>query len=183
MDVWVWFLIVAGAVLMLAWLVWAISKRRRSEHLKERFGPEYERAVGEAGKRREAEQELIRREKRYEELEIRPLAEAAQARYRHEWQAVQTRFVDDPEGAVRTADTLVVRVMKERGFPSYDDVEERAADLSVEHADVVGRYRNGHELLAGLDGAEDRTESLRQAMRSFRAAFEELLEDREVART
>jgi FtsZ-interacting cell division protein ZipA len=181
MDAWVWVVIVVAVVIVLAVVVWAISQRRRSQHLKERFGPEYERTVGEADKRREAEEELLAREKRHEELEIQPLGAAAQARYRDEWQTVQARFVDDPEGAVREADTLVARVMEERGYPSDGDAEERAADLSVEHADVVGQYRRGHALLSGLDEAEDPTESLRQSMRCFRTAFEDLLEDREVS--
>ena len=84
--------------------------------------------------------------------------------------------------AVREADRLVVRVMDERGYPAYDDPDARAADLSVEHANVVGEYRRGHELLEGVDDSEDSTEKLRESMQCFRAAFEDLLDDREVSR-
>jgi hypothetical protein len=183
LDTWVWVVIVVVGVVVLGLLGWVISQRRRSDHLKERFGPEYDRTVAEAEKRGEAEKELLGREKRHEELDIRPLSAAARERFRDEWQTAQTRFVDEPEAAVRTADELVARVMEERGYPTEDDADERAADLSVDHAEVVGQYRRGHALLEGLDENEDPTESLRQSMRCFRTAFEELLEDREVTRT
>ena len=90
--------------------------------------------------------ELADRERRHEELDIRPLPEAARSRYAEEWQRVQARFVDDPEGAVGDGDRLVRRVMDDRGYPSDDDFERRAADVSVDYPDVVENYREGHGL-------------------------------------
>jgi FtsZ-interacting cell division protein ZipA len=179
MDTWVWIVIVVAALVVLALLALAASRRRRSSHLRETFGSEYDRTVSESDRRRDAERELLEREKRHEELELRPLSSGARERFQVEWTAVQARFVDDPEGAVRAADVLVARVMEERGYPADGDAEQRAADLSVEHSDVVGQYRRGHALVGDLDNADDGTENLRQAMKCFRTAFEELLEDRE----
>jgi hypothetical protein len=179
MDTWMWVVLVLVALIVVvgAWIAW---QRQRTERLKERFGPEYDRTIAESDKR-EAEKELLERERRHEELDIRPLSEQSRDRFRDEWQSVQARFVDDPEGAVHEADGLVVRVMNERGYPTDGNAEARAEDLSVEHAGVVGEYRRGHELLEGLDDGEDSTERLRESMQCFRTAFEGLLDDREVA--
>jgi hypothetical protein len=180
MEAWMWVLLVIAIVVVgvVAWMAW---QRQRTEQLKERFGPEYDRAVATSGERGDAEKELLAREKRHEQLDIRPLSDASRDRFRDEWQSVQARFVDDPEGAVRDADGLVARVMTERGYPTDADPGTRADELSVEHAGVVGEYRRGHALLDELDGDDD-TEKLREAMQCFRTAFEELLHDREVAR-
>jgi hypothetical protein len=168
-------------VLVAAAVVWFLWQRQRSDLLRRRFGPEYDRTVAESESQREAERELSAREERHEKLDIRPLSPTSADRFRQEWQDVQARFVDDPERAVHDADGLVARVMDERGYPTDGDAERRAEDLSVEHANVVGEYRRGHELLEELDGTDESTERLREAMQCFRTAFEELLDDREVA--
>jgi hypothetical protein len=175
MDTWVWVAIVVAVILVLAAAFAAWQKRRRT-HLQERFGPEYERTVAEADNRRDAEKELAERERRHEELEIRPLSETARARHADEWQAVQARFVDDPEGAVGDADRLVQQVMAERGYPTDEDFERRAADVSVEHPQVVENFREGHRLWQSYSSGERGTEDLRQAMVHYRSLFEELLE-------
>ncbi|HYK06655.1 MAG TPA: hypothetical protein VEW11_02685, partial [Gaiellaceae bacterium] len=155
--------------------------KRRSEQLREGFGPEYDRVVEDIGDRRAAEHELSERRKRHEELEIVSLSDGVRARYTEEWKQVQAHFVDEPETAVREADELVQRVMSDRGYPVADDFERRAADVSVDYPDVVENFRVGHRLA----GASD-TESLRQAMVHFRSLFAELLEgdrDREEVRS
>jgi hypothetical protein len=183
MDTWMWIVIAAVAVVVLALIGLVIARRRRSTHLRETFGSEYDRMIAQADSRGDAEMELSAREKRHEDFELKPLSPAARSRFQQEWTAVQSRFVDDPEGAVRGADNIVGRVMEEQGYPANGDAEARAADLSVEHADVVGQYRRGHALLEGSRESNEGTEHLRQAMRCFRTAFEELIEDGEVART
>jgi hypothetical protein len=183
METWVWIVIAAAVVIVLALIGLALARRRRRTHLRETFGSEYDRTLSRADNRRAAEQELSQREQRHEDYELRPLSPAARSRFQDEWAGVQARFVDDPEGAVRGADNIVMRVMEEQGYPSNGDVEARAADLSVEHADVVGQYRRGHALLEGSRESHEATEELRQAMRCFRTAFEELIEDGQMART
>jgi hypothetical protein len=178
---WLWIVLVV-LVIGLAVAGWIIWQRQRTDGLKERFGPEYDRTVAEADKRREGERELLEREERHDKLDIRPLSAEAREEFQEKWQAVQAQFVDDAAGAVHDADALVGRVMSDRGYPRVDDPAARADELSVEHAGVVGEYRRGHELLQGLDGSEDKTETLRESMQCFRKAFEELLDDREVVR-
>ncbi len=93
-----------------------------------------------------------------------------------DWQRAEQRFVDDPELAAREADSIVRSVLDEKGYPD-DDFDARSAAVSVDHPNVVARYRHGHEMVHGdgADGAE-RTENLRKAMVDFRAVFEQLVE-------
>jgi hypothetical protein len=181
MPTWAWIIIVAAAALLVVLAVAAIYTRtRRTRSLQERFGPEYERTVEEQGRRRDAERELAERERQRERLDIIPLSQEARDRYAESWTTVQTQFVDDPAGAVREADRLVNDVMRERGYP-IDDFEQRAADISVDHPNVVENYRAGHALYLKEDRGEADTEDLRQAFVHYRALFSELLETREGA--
>ena len=82
------------AVLIVALI--GIARRRRSEHLKSRFGREYEHALETKGDRSKAEAELAEREKRVEKLDIRPLDDSERQRFTTRWSEVQARFVDDP---------------------------------------------------------------------------------------
>jgi hypothetical protein len=65
--------------------------------------------------------------------------------------------------------------MAERGYP-VDDFDQRAADVSVDHPQVVENYRHGHRLAQASADGSDSTENLRQAMRHYRALFDELVE-------
>jgi hypothetical protein len=149
---------------------------QRRRHLKEQFGPEYDRLVDSTGGRRAAESELRERERRHDSLDIRPLDPAARDKYAAEWVRVQERFVDDPGSAVSDAGQLLTSVMTDRGYPADEDDEQRIADLSVEHSRTLNRYRSAHQVSvrAGRDGAS--TEELRTAMVDYRALFHELLE-------
>jgi len=170
MPGWVWALVAVGVIVVVALVVWQALKAKRTRTLQERFGPEYDLTVDRADDRREAEADLTARAKRREELDIRPLPTASRDRYLEEWQRVQARFVDDPSGAVQEADSLIQSVLRERGYP-VDDFEQRAADISVDHPQVVENYRSGHRLASGD------TEQQRQAMVHYRALFDELVED------
>jgi len=175
MPVWAWVLIVIGVAVVVAVAVWFAMSRRRTAHLQERFGPEYKRVASSSESRRAAESELSRREERRESFDIRPLPEAARSEYAHEWTAVQAEFVDEPAQAVARADSLLQRVMSERGYP-VEKFEQRAADLSVDHPSVVENYREGHKLATKEHGNGAATEDLRQAMRYYRALFDELVD-------
>jgi FtsZ-interacting cell division protein ZipA len=170
MPGWGWVLIAVGVIIVVAFVVWQAVNARRTRTLQDRFGPEYDRTLERADDRRDAEADLAARAKRRDELDIRPLPTASRDRYLEEWQRVQARFVDDPRGAVQEADTLIQSVMRERGYP-VDDFEQRAADISVDHPQVVENYRNGHRLASGD------TEERRQAMVHYRALFDELVEE------
>lgn len=152
----------------------ARTQARRRE-LRRRFGPEYERVVESHENTREAEQELLAREKRHEGLHIRPLDPEARERHLAEWRRVQERFVDAPGTAVTAAHHLLVQVMDERGYPA-GGYEQRLADLSVEHANALDHYRKAHDISARAEADEASTEELRQAMMHYRALFTELLD-------
>jgi len=177
MPAWAWIIIVV-AIGVVAAVAWTAFGKRRTGKLQEQFGPEYDRTVGTRDSKREAESELMQRQKRREELDIKPLAPEARDRYRQRWQELQGRFVDAPEDAVHDADHLVTRVMKDRGYP-MDDFETRAGDISVDHPEVVENYRAAHQISRKSNNGGASTEELRQATVHYRALFEELLETRE----
>lgn len=176
MPGWAWALVAVGALVVVALVIWQAMKQRRTRELQGRFGPEYDRTLDAAESQREAEAELSARADRRDELEIRPLTTAARERYLVEWQRVQAKFVDDPDGAVRDADMTIQSVMADRGYP-VDDFEQRAADVSVDHPQVVENYRLGHRLARASALGDGTTEDLRQAMQHYRLLFEELVED------
>ncbi len=168
-------------LIVIAIAIWLYTRQRRTEQLVEQFGPEYGRAVNEYGSRDRAEHELEARTERVEQLHIRPLSAAERGRFANEWRDVQSRFVDSPERAVADADRLITEAMQARGYP-MGDFEQRAADISVEHPQVVEHYRAGHVLAAQSARGDASTEDLRQAMVHYRALFEEILGTPEAAR-
>src|SRR5579864_7434049 len=176
MAAWVWIVIAVAAAIVLVLIVSAALRGRRTRALKGQFGREYDRTVEHEGDRRAGERELVDRQKRHRALDLKPLSPQARERYVQSWQATQIRFVDDPAGAVVEADTLVQQVMKERGYPT-DDFEQRAADISVEHPELVERYRTAHGIAQSHERGTASTEDLRQSVRHYRALFEELLGD------
>ena len=168
-------IIVAVLVLLvLAAAAYAYDRKRKRERavLQERFGPEYDRAVGETGDRRAAEHRLADVAARRDEAEIRDLTPAERERFSERWTQAQADFVDDPAGAASSADTLVGEVMRERGYP-LDDVEDRGDLVAADHADLAHHYRSAHAI--GSRAAEASTEELRQAFVHYRALFAELL--------
>jgi len=106
-------------------------------------------------------------------IDLRPLPQERVRDYRADWVAAQARFVDDPDGAVHTADTLVERLMAERGYPAADSDAE-LSDLTREQAEVMQHYLAAHEIAAADDDDTD-TDSLRRAMVHYRMVFSTLL--------
>jgi hypothetical protein len=174
MPWWAWMLVVVVLVALIALAAWGAYRRRRSERLRQAFGPEYDRVVRTTGDQRGAESELESRQNRRAQLDIRPLSDAARGRYAEAWRVAQGRFVDSPSDAVGEADRLVILVMRERGYP-IEDFETRAGDISVDHPDVVENYRAAHGISQANDRGEAETEDLRQAMVHYRTLFEQLL--------
>ncbi|CAM2731168.1 hypothetical protein BST27_09195 [Mycobacterium intermedium] len=179
MSVLEWVFIAASVVIVVAVVLIAatvIRSRRKTERLKQHYGAEYERLVAETGDHKAAEAELTARERKRHELDLVPLTPAARSEFTSRWHEVQTKFVDNPAAAVGVADRLVTEVMRERGYP-IDDFDRRAADISVDHPQVVDNYRAAH----GIHVAQQRhgdvsTEQQREAFVHYRALFEKLLE-------
>jgi hypothetical protein len=167
-------IILSVALVILAILLFAVVTAGRRQRLRQRFGPEYDRAVAERDSRSEAEKELRERERRHAELTLRSLSEQSRQGYAREWAQVQARFVDAPDEAVRDGDALVTRLVAEIGYPT-ENYEDQLATLSVEHARTLGHYRDAHDIFLRTERGEASTEQLRQALVHYRALFAELL--------
>ena len=167
---------IVGAIVVIVIIVVAVilARRQRSVRLQKRFGPEYERATREYGDRTQAERELADREARVRSFRLQELPAGARERYTDEWNQIQKRFVDEPKEALAEADTLLTSVMRDRGYPMVD-FEQRAADLSPDHASVVDNYRQAHEISVRSEEGDASTEDLRQAMLHYRSLFTELV--------
>src|ERR1035437_162579 len=177
---------VAAILTILLVAAWSYSRRqrsadqRRSEELREQCGAEYERTVAETGSTRKAEAELTGRQNRVAGLHIRHLTANEGEAFTSEWLQVQARFVDDPSLAVRDADALTGKVMAARGYP-VTDYEQRSADMSVDHAQILSHYRAAHEIALRDALGQANTEDLRQAVISSRVLFDELVEKKGTA--
>ncbi len=168
-------IIVALLVIVVAAVLLTTSRRRHTEELKERFGPEYDHAVEKYGDQKKAEEELNSRAKRVEAFNLHNLQPGERERFAEEWRQTQAEFVDDPDKAIQHADKLVKQVMQARGYP-VGDFEQRAADISVDHPNVVNHYRTAHDIAIKESQGKASTEDLRQAMVHYRALFEDLLQ-------
>lgn len=168
-------LILIAAVIVIALLARSLIRTRRSQELRTRFGPEYDRTIQQYGQPLKAERDLLERQKRLERLHIRSLNPAERDRFADLWQGIQAGFVDDPATTIRQADRLVVDVMTARGYPMVE-FDGRADDLSVEYPHLVTNYRAAHEVAVKQQSGTATTEDLRQAVMCYRALFEELLE-------
>jgi hypothetical protein len=178
MPVWEWIFAAASVVIVVAAVVVAallLSSRRKTARMKQHYGREYERLVSEAGGQKAAEKELSARERKRDELEIVPLTPAALSDFTTRWSQVQTGFVDNPTTAVGVADRLITEVMRERGYP-VDDFDQRAADISVDHPQIVENYRTAHRIHLAQQHGDVSTEQQREAFVHYRALFDKLLE-------
>ena len=88
---------------------------------------------------------------------LSPLPVDARERYIHDWDEIETKFVDGPEQAVREAEALVMSVMRERGHP----LTERDLPREMHRANKL-RTRNG-------------TEGMRQALLHYRSLMEKMV--------
>jgi hypothetical protein len=168
--------VIVVAAVVIAVAVWLLLRRRRTDALRARFGPEYERELRATGKVDETERRLEERQRRVERLSLRTLTPEEAQRFSTSWKNVQARFVDEPRTAVIEADRLIGEVMGARGYP-VDDPNRQLEDLSVDHGRVIEHYRAGRSIVVRHERGEASTEDLRQAMMHFRALFEELLHE------
>lgn len=167
-------LLIVLVVVLMAALIFTTVRKRQSERLRERFGPDDRvfRKKGEAKKA--AEQVLEFRQPHRDKFKIRALAPTDRSSFRYRWNEVQARFIDDPACALQHADSLASDVMQASGY-SIADFAREAAKISVDNPVVVENYRKAHEiaLLHGLGQAS--TEDLSTAMAHYHALFHELL--------
>ena len=169
-----WIIVALVILIILGAILWSVSRKQRTEQLRGQFDPEYERTVQQHQNPRTAEAALEDRRRRVEQLHIQSLSRGERERYEAAWHQVQGRFVDDPVGSMAQADRLVGEVMQARGYP-MGDFETRAADISVDHPQVVENYRAAHAIALRTQRGQATTEELRQAMVHYRALFSDLL--------
>src|ERR1700691_6549888 len=153
--------------------------RGRSAKRRARFGPEYDRAVAEKGNRFKAEAELESVEKRVKSYSLKTLSAADRDGFQQSWRKIQAEFVDDPARALSEADQLIGTVMLACGY-TPSDFENRAAEISVDHATVVEHYRAGHDIAALQSERRATTEILRKGMIHYRALFDELMGEEQI---
>ncbi len=173
MAAWVW-VIIAIAVVVVVALVAVGAGKRRTAMLRDRFGPEYDRAVENSDDRRAAEAELREREKQRAQFDVKPLPEATRLQFAGEWRDLQERFLDEPAQAVDGADSLITRVMDARGYP-MKDFDEQVELVSVDHPDTVENYRFAHAVRGRAQAQQASTEDLREALLRYRSLFDDLL--------
>jgi hypothetical protein len=160
----IWLIVLLVVVAAVAVVLW----QWQSVALKRRFGPEYERVVGEVGDRRSAVAELRGRVQRRRELDLRELTPDERGDYAARWLDVQASFVDDPATSVAEAHALVGELMLDRGYPR-DGVDERIALVSVDHPELAESYRVAHRIESPGETAP--IDDLRRAFQRYREVF------------
>ena len=174
MPTWGWILIARLRCAIVA-IVHGDQKKRQTKQLQSQFGPEYDRTIESAGQQAEGGVRA-RRAAGAARAARHPAAVVGGARAYADAVADRPGAVRrQPGGAVASADQLIQSVMRDRGYP-VDDFDSRAADVSVDHPQVVENYREGHRLAQQSANGNGSTEELRQAMRHYRALFDELVE-------
>ena len=125
---------------------------------------------------RARQEELVSKPPR--QIDLRPLPHERVRDYRADWISAQARFVDDPDGAVHAADTLVERLMAERGYPPADAPTgaDDSADPFRDQAEVLQHYRVAHEIAMADEHGDSDTDALRRAMVHYRMVFSALLD-------
>ncbi|HEU4528234.1 MAG TPA: hypothetical protein VFT80_09925 [Actinomycetota bacterium] len=83
------------------------------------------------------------------------LADERASSFRHRWDEIQVRFVDEPRSAVEDADRLVTEV-----------IEQLQASFTSERGRLEGQWQQGGEVS---------TEDLRVALQRYRSFFDRLL--------
>src|SRR5579859_5504162 len=169
----VW-IVIAIAVVVVVALVAVGTKNRRTARLRDRFGPEYDRAVDNSDGQRAAEAELLARQKQRAQFDVKPLPEADRLRFAAEWRDLQELFLDEPVQAVSAADALVTRVMEARGYPMRD-FDTQTELVSVDYPETVENYRMAHAVQQRSQTQQASTEELREATLRYRSLFDELL--------
>lgn len=97
-------------------------------------------------------------------VRLRELPPESKDRYLRSWQAVEARFIDSPEEAVREADRIAVGVLSERGATLHD---ERSVP------DELKRARSA----AASDKGRQGTEGMREAMVCYKRIVEDAVGD------
>jgi hypothetical protein len=140
--------ILAGVFLLVivAVMLSVLHNMRRGRRLRRQFGPEYTRLLAEQGDREVTELELHQRMRRHEELPLRPLSEEARDRYAAWLDEIEGAFDADHDRALAEAETLVVEILRARGYPA-ETYQQSVADISVDDPEAAFEYRAAFSLV------------------------------------
>jgi len=166
--------IVAAVILVVAVAGWLIYRQMKSRRLRAHFGPEYDRTVTEFGDRSRAEAELSRRQEHVRKLDIRSLSASDRVHFAEQWRLCQAQFVDDPAGAIASAERLLSEILRVRGYSS-DNAYDRLADITAAYPQHASSYRLANEIVGRHQRGEASTEDLRKAFVHYRQLFDEIL--------
>lgn len=169
-------LLIVLVVILVAALIFTTVRKRQSERPRARVGPRYDRLVRKQGDAKKVEPVLMFRQQPRDHGRIRTLSPTDRSSFRYRWNEVQARFFDDPPDAVKLADSLVIDVMQASGYP-IADVEQQAAELSVDHPVVIENYCKAHEIARRYNRGQASAEDLDSAMVHYGSLFQELLDE------
>lgn len=91
---------------------------------------------------------------------LRALPPESRDKYARSWQAAETRFIDDPHGAVKEADRIAVMILSERGAAIHDD---KKVPEDLKQARAAGASDEGRQ----------GTEGMRKAMVHYKRIVED----------
>lgn len=170
-------LVVLGAITVA--VVYALRQRRRGQST-----ATPERAETEPPPARRPPKAPAGRERRppaTPPVQVLPLSAASRERYLAAWEGVQTRAVERPVLALSEADTIVSRLLRERGLPEQEPrtaADRRAVEaLAAPHRQGLESYRAGHALEQANSSSRSDPEQVREGMVHLRQAFLLLVED------
>ena len=166
--------VVVAVVLAIILFGWLFAQRKKTDHLRDQYGDEYDRTLEAKGNRASAEHDLVEREKRVKTYDIRRLTPDEHDRFTREWTETKALFVDSPVEAIGKSDRLLSQVLETRGYPMAD-FEQQHADLTVQYPDVAKHYLAGHETFKR--SGEATTEEMRRAFNHYERLFEKLVSD------
>ena len=171
-------LLVLGVIA--AGIVVALRRRRREPP----SAPEHAPAPPPAGQPQRPAKPSSGRERRPappHPVRVRPLSPASRERYLAAWEGVRTRAADRPVLALSEADTIVVRLLRERGLPEQEPrtaADRRALEqLPAQQRQVLESYRAGHALEQANSSKRSDPEQVRQGMAHLQQAFSALVEE------
>ncbi len=150
-----WAIVAAGAIVLIVLIALAVRARRRrravarSNELRDRFGPEYDRTVAERG-RDGGESDLEHRVDRYRRSPARPLHPEARHRAMQRWSELQASYVDDPRVAVQRAEALLRSILDEREMPS-DRLDDRVTAAAFVRPGLADQYRKAHRVFVDIE--------------------------------
>jgi hypothetical protein len=114
-------------------------------------------------------------------VRVRPLPPASRERYLAAWEGVRRRAAERPVLALSEADTIVARLLRERGLPEQEPrtaADRKALEqLPPQQRQALESYRAGHALEQANSSKRSDPEQVRQGMAHLQQAFRGLVEE------